>query len=103
MKSKKSAYFKAGKTWIALDQRKPYIVSNNYSHICFNISKKHYKNFIEKIKEEGIKEWQKNETEGDSLYILDNSGNKLEIHFSTLKNRIKFGKKHYGNEVQWFI
>jgi hypothetical protein len=44
-----------------------------------------------------------NETEGDSLYVLDDSGNKLEIHFSTLRERIKYGKKHYAKETEWFL
>jgi catechol 2,3-dioxygenase-like lactoylglutathione lyase family enzyme len=103
MKSNRSAYFLAGKIWIALDQREKYIISENYSHICFNVSKSQFDKFIQIIKENGIKEWQKNETEGDSLYILDDSGNKLEIHFSTLKERINFGKKHFGNDIKWFI
>ena len=48
-------------------------------------------------------EWQQNKTEGDSLYILDDSGNKLEIHFSTLGNRIKHGKKNWSKDVEWFV
>jgi catechol 2,3-dioxygenase-like lactoylglutathione lyase family enzyme len=103
MKSSRSAYFYAGKTWIALDKREPYNASENYSHICFNVSKRHFKKFVEGIRGNKINEWQKNETEGDSLYILDDSGNKLEIHFSTLRERIKYGKKHYDKGTQWFL
>ena len=103
MKSNRNAYFYAGKTWIALDQREPYNSSENYAHICFNISRKYFKKYIDEIRKSNIKEWQKNETEGDSLYILDDSGNKLEIHFSALKERIKYGKKYYDKETQWFL
>lgn len=103
MKSNRSAYFYAGKIWIALDQREPYNSSENYAHICFNVSRKHFNKYINGIRKNNIKEWQKNETEGDSLYILDDSGNKLEIHFSTIKERIKYGKKHYDKETQWFV
>ena len=102
MKSSRSAYFLAGEIWIALDQKENYIPSENYSHICFNVKRRLYKTFIENIKKNEINEWQKNETEGDSLYILDDSGNKLEIHFSTIKDRIKYGKKHFGKDVNWF-
>ena len=94
MKSNRSAYFYAGKVWLALDQQDHYIVSENYSHICFNISKEQYNKFIEKIKQNKINEWQKNISEGDSLYILDDSGNKLEIHCSTFKQIIKHGKEN---------
>jgi catechol 2,3-dioxygenase-like lactoylglutathione lyase family enzyme len=103
MKSNRSAYFFAGKIWLALDQRETYIASENYSHICFNVPKRHFKYFVEKIKENTITEWQENQTEGDSLYLLDDSGNKLEIHFSTLKERMKYGKKHFGNNVEWYV
>jgi catechol 2,3-dioxygenase-like lactoylglutathione lyase family enzyme len=103
MKSNRSAYFYAGKIWIALDQREPYNTSENYAHICFNMPKKYYNKFIEEIRENNIKEWQRNETEGESLYILDDSGNKLEIHFSRLKERIRYGKKHYEKGTEWYL
>lgn len=103
MKSKRSAYFCAGKTWIALDKREKHIPSKNYSHICFHVPKKYYKKFIGQIKQNGIREWQQNDTEGDSLYIFDDSENKLEVHFSTLKARIKYGKKNYGKDAEWFV
>jgi hypothetical protein len=48
MKSDISAYFLAGKIWIALDQKEQYIASTNYSHICFYISKRQYRKFAEK-------------------------------------------------------
>jgi catechol 2,3-dioxygenase-like lactoylglutathione lyase family enzyme len=103
MKSNRSAYFLAGKIWVALDKKEKYIPSENYSHICFNVPKKHYKHYVEKLRENTIMEWQENQTEGDSIYLLDDSGNKLEIHFSTLIERIKFGKKHFGNDVEWYV
>ena len=101
-KSKRSAYFTAGKFWIALDKREPYRASENYAHISFNVPQKLYKIFIEEIKKNRIREWKKNETEGDSLYILDNSGNKLEIHYSTLKKRIQYGKLYYDRDTKWY-
>jgi catechol-2,3-dioxygenase len=102
MKSNRSAYFTAGKIWIALDQKEKFIPSENYSHICFNVPKKYYNKIAERIRKENITEWQSNQTEGESIYLLDDSGNKLEIHCSGLKQRIKHGKKEWGSEVQWF-
>ena len=103
MKSSRSAYFCAGKTWIALDERKPFTPSKNYSHICFHVTKKNYHSLIEQIKQNSIQEWQQNKTEGDSLYLFDDSKNKLEIHYSTLKERIKHGKESFGRDVKWFV
>jgi len=102
MKSSRSAYFCAGDMWIALNQDETYNPSDNYAHIAFNVPEIFYYKFVEAIKKEDISEWQRNQSEGKSLYILDDSGNKLEIHFSTLEQRIAHGKKHYGEDVQWF-
>ena len=103
MKSNRSAYFCAGKTWIALDERKPFEPSANYSHICFHVSKNEYGKLIEQIKQSGIQEWQQNETEGDSLYLFDDSKNKLEIHSASLKERIKHGKQFFDRDIKWFV
>jgi len=102
MKSSRSAYFYAGSIWIALNQEESHKPSDNYAHIAFNVPEKHYYQFVEAIKKNDIIEWQKNQSEGDSLYILDDSSNKLEIHFSSLEQRAEHGKKYYGKEVQWF-
>ena len=57
MKSNRSAYFLAGKILIALDQKEKYFISENYSHICFNVSKRQYHNFVNNIRENNIIEW----------------------------------------------
>jgi len=102
MKSSRSAYFYAGDMWIALNQEDTHKPSDNYAHVAFNVPESHYIQFVEAIKKNNAIEWQKNQSEGDSLYILDDSGNKLELHFSTLQQRIEHGKMHYGKEIQWF-
>jgi hypothetical protein len=47
--------------------------------------------------------WKENETEGDSFYFLDPSGNKFELHYSSLRNRIEDGKANWGSEVTWYV
>jgi len=102
MKSNRSAYFYAGNIWIALNQEEAHKPSDNYAHIAFNVPESHYSQFAEAIKKNSVIEWQKNQSEGDSLYILDDSGNKLEIHFNSLEQRVEHCKKYYDKEVQWF-
>ncbi|MCL1878897.1 MAG: VOC family protein [Defluviitaleaceae bacterium] len=103
MKSNHSAYFRAGKVWIALVQEKNFEKSRNYAHIAFNVPQENYTDFVKTLRINGVKEWQKNDSEGESLYILDDSGNKLEIHFSSLEKRAAHGKNNWGDGYEWFI
>jgi catechol 2,3-dioxygenase-like lactoylglutathione lyase family enzyme len=103
MKSKISVYFQAGIVWIALVKSSSGKNKSDYSHIAFNVASKDFNNLKNKIKNYGAREWQKNKTEGDSLYFLDPSGNKLEIHSTSLNDRIKHGKEHWKKDVEWFI
>ena len=102
MKSDFSGYAVAGLTWIAFKQDN---VSKreDYSHIAFNVERNNYDKLVSKLKKYGVKEWQENNTEGESFYFLDPNGNKLEIHYSTLEKRIKAGKANWGNTIEWYI
>lgn len=102
MKSQKSCYFVAGNTWIAfiLEQKKQ--ERKLYSHIAFNCDKKELQNFKKIMEKMGIQQWQENKTEGDSVYFCDPSGNKLELHCTSLSDRINDGKKNWGTTVEWF-
>ncbi len=102
MKSKFSAYFLCGKCWIALQEEKGIDRRNNsYSHIALNVRKSKYKDLIDEMKLNHVKEWKENNTEGESFYFIDPSGNKFEIHYSTLRNRIKQAKKEW-KEVEFY-
>lgn len=104
MISSYSAYFTAGKTWIALVEEKDKDQKTVlYSHIAFDLNRKKYVKLKTRLIELKIESWQENKTEGESFYFLDPSGNKLEIHFSNLKKRIKYGKKNWGKEIEWLV
>jgi catechol 2,3-dioxygenase-like lactoylglutathione lyase family enzyme len=103
MKSKISAYFTAENTWIALTKDECKTNKSDYSHIAFNIDSKKFNTLKNRIKDYGAKEWQENKTEGYSFYFLDPSGNKLEIHSTSLEDRIKYGRQHWGKDVEWFV
>jgi catechol 2,3-dioxygenase-like lactoylglutathione lyase family enzyme len=103
MLSKYSAYLLCGTIWIALQEEKEINHSNAlYTHIALNVKKRDYKKIVLKLKKLKVKEWKENNTEGESLYFLDPSGNKFEIHYSKLRNRIINGKKEWKNVV-WFM
>ena len=102
MKSNVSGYAVAGTTWIAF-QEDAVSARDDDSHIAFNVKQKDYDKVINKLKEYGVQEWKENSSEGASYYFLDPSGNKLEIHYSTLENRIQQGKTNWGDDIEWFI
>lgn len=103
MKSKISCYFIIENTWIAFSLEDIQDERKLYSHIAFECEKSYLDEFRLIMKENNIIEWQKNITEGDSIYFLDPSGNKLELHCTKLTDRVSSGKKSWGNDVQWFV
>jgi len=103
MKSSRSAYLLAGATWIALNQEGDHTPSKSYGHIAFDIGVESFAAFAAGLRKSGVREWQTNTTEGESLYLLDDSGNKLEIHASNLEVRIAKGKAEWGEDVEWFV
>lgn len=82
------AYLSLGDLWLCLIVE-PTSYSNDYSHIAFSISQKDFSAFCQKLLHANIKTWQENQSEGDSLYILDPDSHKLEIHVGSLETRLK--------------
>lgn len=103
MKSAYSAYLTLDNIWFALQQEKDIDrLNESYTHIALNIPSNEYISIIDRLKNIPVKEWKINDTEGDSFYFLDPSGNKFEIHYSNLENRIQYGKSHW-KDVEWFV
>ena len=102
MRSGWSAYFLAGDTWVAIVKGAPRN-DERYDHIAFDVSEEDFEAACAAIKRSGSVEWKPNESEGASFYFRDPSGNKLEIHTTDLKTRIRSGKASWGEEVEWFI
>jgi len=102
MKSRQSAYFQAGNIWIAIvkGERRD---DKRYDHIAWQVSKEDFNKISEKIIMYGSEIWKENDTEGESLYFLDPSGNKFELHYSTLDDRVKHGKVSWGRDIIWYI
>ena len=101
MKSDRSAYCLAGDVWIAVvkggsreDAR--------YDHIAFQIDKVNYPRLVSKLINLGVKQWKENESEGESFYFQDPSGNKFELHYSDLEARIQDGKANWRKNVTWY-
>ena len=102
MKSSVSTYFTIGDCWCAvvLEQN---IENQNYNHIALDVAPDDFDRVVQNLQSKGIVEWKENNTEGDSFYFLDPSGNKFEIHSSSLQQRIQEGKTNWGDEVIWYV
>jgi catechol 2,3-dioxygenase-like lactoylglutathione lyase family enzyme len=104
MKSCYSAYFLCGTTWIALQEEKEKNHSTDrYSHVAFDIEGNNYSAFVANLRRHKIPEWQENSTQGNSYYFCDPSGNRFEIHVSSIEARIKHGKETWKDDVTWFV
>lgn len=91
----KGAYLSAGSLWLCLtlDPKTRTSPLPEYTHIAFNVACKDFQSLANKIKKSGASLWKGNTSEGDSLYFLDPNGHKLEIHVTTLKERLAACKK----------
>jgi len=93
------AYLTAGGTWLCLSLGEP-APANDYTHVAFSVSEKALSELRAKRKEIGFEEWKQNTSEGESLYILDPNGHRLELHCGTLENRLaELGKSPYKGLV----
>lgn len=104
-KSRKSAYFLAGDLWIAIveDACCRSGALPEYTHFSLNVLPENFNTLKTLLQQSGVVEWKENTSEGYSYYFLDPDGHKLEIHSSGLDARIDFGKKHWGDGVEWYV
>ncbi|QNO14226.1 VOC family protein [Alkalicella caledoniensis] len=88
----KGAYLLAGDQWIALnvDEARVKEPTKDYTHIAFNILPKDYTILKEKLEDAGIQAFKENKSEGESFYFLDPDGHKLELHYNTIDDRLKW-------------
>jgi catechol-2,3-dioxygenase len=98
----KSAYFLSGSSWVALvvDPSKSSEVPKHYAHIAFSVERSGFREVASRIIDSGAKIWQENSSPGESLYFLDPSGNKLEIHAGDWRSRLKWLRENPSPEVE---
>lgn len=92
----KGAYLLAGNQWIALnfDELTSDSSKLDYTHISFNVLSTDFHTLKEKLETAGVKSFKDNKSEGDSFYFLDPDGHKLELHFNSLEDRLKWAKEN---------
>lgn len=94
------AYLSLGDLWLCLSVDKP-DEKSDYSHIAFSISQQDFTYFSHKLIQFDIAQWKENKSEGDSLYLLDPDGHKLEIHSGDLYSRLESIKHQPYEGLDW--
>ncbi|WP_199437827.1 fosfomycin resistance glutathione transferase [Vibrio owensii] len=100
VKWKQGAYLSLGDLWFCLSVDKP-DEKSDYSHIAFSISQQDFTDFSYKLIQLNIAQWKENKSEGDSLYLLDPDGHKLEIHSGDLYSRLESIKHQPYEGLEW--
>lgn len=84
------AYLSVGELWLCLshDPLKADGPGADYTHYAFSIPQVDFNAFVRHLRHQGVAEWRKNSSEGDSVYFLDPDGHKLEAHVGDLETRL---------------
>jgi glutathione S-transferase fosA5 len=91
----KGAYLLAGDLWLALVHgRDETRIDSDYSHIAFHASAEALSEIASRASAADVETWQQNWTEGDSLYLTDPSGRRIEVHSTTLLDRLRHSAQH---------
>ena len=104
-KWKKGAYLLAGDLWLCLylDHQVRSQPLPEYTHVAFSVGSsedlEYYRHQLNSLQ---IKQWQKNTSEGNSLYILDPDGHKLELHVGNWKTRLEVTKQKPYQDMIFF-
>jgi catechol 2,3-dioxygenase-like lactoylglutathione lyase family enzyme len=86
----RSAYLEAGDCWLclSLDRFQAQTPRADYTHYGFLIAAAEFPAFVAGLRARGVRAWKTNSSEGESCYVLDPDGHKLEIHVGSLETRL---------------
>lgn len=94
------AYLSYGNCWLCLSlgKAKP---SQDYTHFAFTYDSDAMTQIQQKAVFMAVRQWQSNNSEGDSLYIEDPDGHKLELHSGSLATRLNSLKVKPYDGLEW--
>ncbi len=88
-------YLEAGSLWLCLALCDKVDLHTDYTHVALTASREAMAELKLRFATSNVDMWQENRSEGDSLYVLDPDGHKLEIHVGTLHTRMQ----HIRNSI----
>jgi catechol 2,3-dioxygenase-like lactoylglutathione lyase family enzyme len=83
------AYLEAGLFWLCLsrDAATRTTPHADYTHVALDVAAEDFGPLVERARV-AARIWKDNRSEGDSLYLLDPDGHKLELHVGSLESRL---------------
>ena len=94
------AYLSAGELWLCLSIDSP-SHATDYTHIAFNVAASDFQSLKNKLLNDEVKTWKESKSEGNSVYLLDPDGHKLEIHVGSLQSRLASLKEKPYRGLEW--
>ena len=101
----RGAYLLAGDLWLCLhldDATRPTPLPE-YTHLAFTVETDDVVAWRSRLTEAQVSSWQENTSEGESLYILDPDGHKLELHVGDWRSRLASAKANPFEETMEFF
>ena len=102
----RGAYFLAGDLWLCLhlDHTTRSTPLPEYTHLAFTVETSDFVVWRSRLIEAKVPQWKENTSEGDSLYILDPDGHKLELHVGDWRSRLASAKAApFEANMEFFI
>ena len=101
----RGAYFLAGDLWLCLSLDNVARTSPlpEYTHLAFTVEAQDFGAWESRLRESHMPEWKENSSEGDSLYILDPDGHKLELHSGDWRSRLVATKAATYDDMEFFV
>ena len=98
----KGAYLTLGDLWLCLSHD-AHVRSGplaEYTHFALSVDRADFNAFVRKVAEGAHPTWKENTSEGESIYLLDPDGHKLEVHAGSFESRLAaFRKEPYDGLV----
>ncbi len=100
----RGAYLTLGDLWLclSLDAHAREGPLPEYTHIAFSVDARDFDAFARKVEQGDHPTWKENTSEGDSVYLLDPDGHKLEVHAGSLESRLASLRKKPYEGLQLF-
>lgn len=99
------AYLQSGSLWLCLSVDK-YARTKplpEYTHIALDINEFDLKSMVARIRDAKACIWKENSSEGESIYFLDPNGHRLELHATSLQDRLADLKLSPYEALEWFV